>query len=151
MAEPGYKVTITQDFYSSLPGPRPRTRQRSIGRYIYNIYNYPDVYINIYNIYNISTEMFRPKQWEDLTRIQPQMLAPGTVISAKVILENIWFIVAKIFVIILKIFVQVEVAPSDKEAREDFNKFVQEMVQQNSNNGEEEMRLQGGICSAVQG
>merc|ERR1719336_2407956 len=87
VAEPGYKVTITQDFYSSLPGPRPRTRQRSI-------------------------EMFRPKQWEDLTRIQPQMLAPGTVISAKV-----------------------EVAPCDKEAREDFNKFVQEMVQQNSNNG----------------
>ena len=95
--------------------------------------------------------MFRPKQWEDLTRIQPQMLAPGTVISAKVILENIWFIVAKIFVVILKIFVQVEVAPSDKEAREDFNKFVQEMVQQNSNNGEEDMLLQGGICSAVQG
>ena len=51
----------------------------------------------------------------------------------------------------MKIFVQVEVAPSDKEAREDFNKFVQEMVQQNSNNGEEEMLLQGGICSAVQG
>ena len=102
--------------------------------------------------------MFRPKQWEDLTRIQPHMLAPGTVISAKVILENIWFFVAKIFVVILKIFVvtlkismQVEVAPCDKEAREDFNKFVQEMVQQNSNNGEEEMLLQGGICSAVQG
>ena len=95
--------------------------------------------------------MFRPKQWEDLTRIQPQMLAPGTVISAKVILENIWFIVAKIFVVILKIFVQVEVAPSDKEAREDFNKFVQEMVQQNSNNGEEDMMLQGGYVQLCRG
>ena len=32
---------------------------------------------------------------------------------------------------------KVEVAPSDKEAREDFNKFVWEMVdQQNCNNGE---------------
>ena len=57
----------------------------------------------------------------------------------------------KIFVVTLKIFVQVEVAPCDKEAREDFNKFVQEMVQQNSNNGEEEMMLQGRICSIMQG
>ena len=88
--------------------------------------------------------MFRPKQWEDLTRIQPQMLAPGTVISAKVKLENIWLIV-------VKIFVQVEVAPSDKEAREDFNKFVQEMVQQNSNNGEEEKLLQGGYVQLCRG
>ena len=95
--------------------------------------------------------MFRPKQWEDLSRIQPHMLTPGTVISAKVILENIWFIVAKIFVVILKIFVQVEVAPCDKEAREDFNKFVQEMVQQNSNNGEEETRLQGEYVPLCRG
>ena len=45
--------------------------------------------------------MFRPKQWEDLTRIQPHMLAPGTVISAKVNLENIWLIMVKIFVVLL--------------------------------------------------
>ena len=30
---------------------------------------------------------------------------------------------------------QVEVAPADREAREDFDKFVREMVDQNSNNG----------------
>ena len=51
----------------------------------------------------------------------------------------------------MKIIVQVEVAPCDKEAREDFNKFVQEMVQQNSNNGEEETRLQGGYVQLCRG
>ena len=30
---------------------------------------------------------------------------------------------------------KVEVAPSDKEARDDFNKFVREMIDQNTNNG----------------
>ena len=30
---------------------------------------------------------------------------------------------------------QVEAAPADKEAREDFNKFVREMLDQNTNNG----------------
>ena len=51
----------------------------------------------------------------------------------------------------MKIIVQVEVAPCDKEAREDFNKFVQEMVQQNSNNGEEDMRLQGEYVQLCRG
>ena len=42
-------------------------------------------------------------------------------------------------------------APSDKEAREDFNKFVQEMVQQNSNNGEEERGCRGEYVQLCRG
>jgi len=97
VAEPGYKVTIQQDFFT-MSGVHqvPKCRQRSI-------------------------EMFKPNRWEDMTRL-PTTLTPGVVVSIKV-----------------------EVAPADREAREDFNKFIREMVEQNSNNGLYDKRFLTGV------
>ena len=88
MTDPGYKVTIEQDFFA-LVGDKvvPKSRQKSI-------------------------EMFKPKQWKDQTNLQFRTNLAGTVIKVKV-----------------------EVTPADKEARDDMNKFVQEMVEENSTPG----------------
>ena len=89
VAEPGYKVTIQQDFlvYDSERQLIPRSRHKSI-------------------------EMYKPRVWEDVTRYEEEEVGGG-VVSLKV-----------------------EVAPADREAREDFNKFIREMIEQKSNNGE---------------
>ena len=102
VAEPGYKVTVQQDFFK-LEGPNqvilimssllkiivssfqiPRSRQRAI-------------------------EMYRPKYWDDVTRLDTGAHRPGSVLS-----------------------VRVEVGPADREAREDFNRFVEEMLDTSS-------------------
>ena len=89
MAEPGYKVTIQQDFlvYDSERQLIPKSRHKSI-------------------------EMYKPRVWEDVTRYEEEEVGGGVVC------------------------LKVEVAPADREAREDFNKFIREMIEQKSNNGE---------------
>jgi len=98
VAEPGYKVTVQQDFFK-MSGEHeiPQSRQRSI-------------------------EMYKPKRWEDVTRIPSRGLSPGVVVSIKV-----------------------ETAPADKEAREDFNKFVREILDQNTNTGIYDRRFLTGV------
>ena len=63
MAEPGYKVTIQQDFFT-LDGEKqiPKCRQKSI-------------------------EMYKPKYWDDVTRIYSASIIPGRVLSVKVSLD----------------------------------------------------------------
>ena len=89
VAEPGYKVTIQQDFlvFDSERQLIPRSRHKSI-------------------------EMYKPRVWEDVTRYEEEEVGGGVVC------------------------LKVEVAPADREAREDFNKFIREMIEQKSNNGE---------------
>ena len=98
MAEPGYKVTIQQDFfvYDAERQLIPKSRQKCI-------------------------EMYKPKQWEDVTRQYEDSVSSGMV------------------------SIKVEVAPSDREAREDFNKFIREMVDQNSNHGLYDKRFLTGV------
>ena len=60
--------------------------------------------------------MFKPKQWKDLTNLQSRTNLAGTVLKVKL-----------------------EVGPADREAREDMDKFVKEMVEENSTAGEEIM------------
>ena len=95
-------MTVQQDFFK-LEGPNqvilimssllkiivssfqiPRSRQRAI-------------------------EMYRPKYWDDVTRLDTGAHRPGSVLS-----------------------VRVEVGPADREAREDFNRFVEEMLDTSS-------------------
>ena len=56
--------------------------------------------------------MYRPKFWDDVTRLELEELRPGAVLS-----------------------VRVEVGPADREAREDFNRFVEEMLDASSRQG----------------
>ena len=53
--------------------------------------------------------MYRPKYWDDVTRLDTGAHRPGSVLS-----------------------VRVEVGPADREAREDFNRFVEEMLDTSS-------------------
>ena len=53
--------------------------------------------------------MYRPKYWDDVTQLDTGDLRLGSVIS-----------------------VRLEVGPADREAREDFNKFVEEMLDTSS-------------------
>lgn len=98
VTDPGYKVTIEQDF-STLSGGKvvPKSRQKSI-------------------------EMFKPKQWKDLTNLQSRTNLAGTVVK-----------------------VRVEVGPADREARQDMDKFVMEMVEENSTAGSYDQRLLTGV------
>jgi len=98
VTDPGYKVTIEQDFFT-LAGQKaiPKSRQKSI-------------------------EMFKPKHWKDQTNIQFRSNLAGTVIK-----------------------VRLEVGPADREAREDMNKFVKEMVEENSTPGSYDRRLLTGV------
>ena len=90
MTDPGFKVTIQQDFFSLAGGEIvPKSRQKSI-------------------------EMYKPKQWKDQTNLQFRSNLAGTVIK-----------------------VRIEVGPADRESREDMNKFVKEMVEENSTPGQE--------------
>eukprot|EP00090_Calanus_glacialis_P044015 TRINITY_DN7816_c0_g1_i2.p1 TRINITY_DN7816_c0_g1~~TRINITY_DN7816_c0_g1_i2.p1 ORF type:complete len:471 (-),score=139.23 TRINITY_DN7816_c0_g1_i2:321-1733(-) len=98
VADPGFKVTIQQDFFSLAGGEIvPKSRQKSI-------------------------EMFKPKQWKDQTNLQFRSNLAGTVIK-----------------------VRIEVGPADREAREDMNKFVKEMVEENSTPGSYDRRLLTGV------
>ena len=65
-----------------------------------------------------SIEMFKPKQWKDQTKIQPGTSLVGSVVK-----------------------VRLEVGPIDKEAKEDMNKFLKEMVEENSTPGGDINRL----------
>jgi len=98
VTDPGYKVTIEQDF-STISGGKvvPKSRQKSI-------------------------EMFKPKQWKDLTNLQSRTNLAGTVLKVKL-----------------------EVGPADREAREDMDKFVKEMVEENSAAGPYDQRLLTGV------
>ena len=53
--------------------------------------------------------MYRPRYWDDVTQLDTGHLRPGSVLS-----------------------VRLEVGPADREAREDFNRFVEEMLDTSS-------------------
>ena len=68
--------------------------------------------------------MYRPKYWDDVTRLDTGAHTPGSVLS-----------------------VRVEVGPADKEAREDFNRFVEEMLDTSSRqSGAYDRRYLTGAC-----
>ena len=56
-----------------------------------------------------AVEMYRPRYWDDVTQLDTGHLRPGSVLS-----------------------VRLEVGPADREAREDFNRFVEEMLDTSS-------------------
>ena len=68
--------------------------------------------------------MYTPKYWDDVTRLDTGAHTPGSVLS-----------------------VRVEVGPADREAREDFNKFVEEMLDTSSRqSGSYDRRYLTGAC-----
>ena len=96
-------MTVQQDFFK-LEGPNqiPRSRQRAI-------------------------EMYRPKYWDDVTRLDTGAHRPGSVLS-----------------------VRVEVGPADREAREDFNRFVEEMLDTSSRqSGAYDRRYLTGVSTII--